>query len=103
MKYSLIWADGNPQICMMHPCLSSSTHCSYIPSSIPTLLYLRKLSARSNNNWGLGGATLRSVGLNRLDDVHALDDGPKHNVLPIKPGGHGGTEEELVVEQKQIH
>jgi len=42
-----------------------------------------------------GGAALRSYVLHPLDDVHALDHRPKHNVLAIQPGCLGSAEEEL--------
>ncbi len=44
---------------------------------------------------GGGLAALGPVGLDLLDDVHALDDGAEDDVLPVQPGGLGRAQEEL--------
>jgi hypothetical protein len=59
------------------------------------MYYLTKLPARGDYDGCLGGAALRSVGLDSLDHVHALDDGPEDDVLPVEPGGLRGAEEKL--------
>ena len=59
------------------------------------MYYLTKLPARGDYDGCLGGAALRSVGLDSLDHIHALDDGPEDDVLPVEPGGLGGAEEKL--------
>ena len=59
------------------------------------MYYLTKLPARGDYDGCLRGAALRSVGLDRLDHVHALDDGSEDDVLPVEPGGLGGAKEKL--------
>lgn len=51
--------------------------------------------ARVSNDDLLGGTSaLRSVRLDALDDVHALDDAAEHDVLAVQPRRlHGGQEE----------
>jgi len=45
---------------------------------------------------GLGGvAILAADGLDRLDNIKALDDGAKDNVSAVEPLGLGSAEEEL--------
>jgi len=51
--------------------------------------------AVGDNDFLAGFSRLGSEGLDLLDNIHALDNLAKHNVLAIKPLGLGGTQEEL--------
>jgi hypothetical protein len=44
---------------------------------------------------GTSRARTRPHGFDSTDNVHALDNRPKHNVLPVQPRGLGGAQEEL--------
>jgi len=53
------------------------------------------LSTISHNNLLVGLTTLRSKGFNLLNDIHALDDLSKDDVLAVQPAGLGGADKEL--------
>ncbi len=53
-----------------------------------------QLARSLDDDLGAGLASLRAVGLDALDNIHALNNLAKDNVLAIEPGGlHGGQEE----------
>lgn len=54
-----------------------------------------ELTAVADDNFAGGLSTLRSVGLELLDDIHALDDGAKDHVFVIQPGRLHCCDEEL--------
>jgi len=48
-----------------------------------------------NDDFGRCFARLGSKGFNLLDDIHALNDGAKDDVLAVEPRGLGSAQEEL--------
>ena len=54
-----------------------------------------ELAGSGNHDLGTGGTGLGSDTFDGLDNVHAFDNLSENNVLSVKPGGLGGTEEEL--------
>lgn len=48
-------------------------------------MHLSKLTAVGDDDLGLGGTAGRTVGLDLLDDIHALDNGAEDNVLAVQP------------------
>jgi hypothetical protein len=54
-----------------------------------------ELTAVGNDDLGLGGAARRTVRLDLLDDVQALDDGAEDDVLAVQPRGLLSADEEL--------
>ena len=54
-----------------------------------------KLTGIGNGDPGRALSALGSVGLDLLDDVHALDDLTEDNVLAVQPGGLGRADKEL--------
>jgi hypothetical protein len=57
--------------------------------------HLRKLTAVGDDDLGLGGAGGRTVGLDLLDNVKALDDLAEDDVLAVQPRGLLSADEEL--------
>lgn len=57
--------------------------------------HLRKLTAVGDDDLGLGGTGGGTVGLDLLDDVHAVDDRAEDNVLAVQPRGLLSADEEL--------
>merc|ERR550514_2087544 len=53
------------------------------------------LAARVDHDLRRGRAGLRADALDGLDNVHALRDASKHDMLAVKPVGLDGAEEEL--------
>jgi hypothetical protein len=54
-----------------------------------------ELTAVGNDDLGLGGTARRTVRLDLLDDVQALDDGAEDDVLAVQPRGLLCADEEL--------
>merc|ERR1712035_295929 len=54
-----------------------------------------ELTTVGDNDWSAGLATLGADGLDLLDDVHALNDGAKNDVLAVQPSSLDGAQEEL--------
>lgn len=57
--------------------------------------HLRKLTAVGDDDLGLGGTGGGTVGLDLLDDVHAVDDRAEDDVLAVQPRGLLSADEEL--------
>ena len=80
-------------------CLTTNTHFHYCFNAIcaTTLVSLRELSAVSDHDRGLGGARLRSDGLNGSNNSQRrlVSDLAKDNVLAVEPGGGDRRDEEL--------
>ncbi len=56
---------------------------------------LLELAGRGDDHRLGGRAGLRADRLDRRDDVHALQDATKDDVLAVEPRGHHGGDEEL--------
>lgn len=54
-----------------------------------------QLATVGNNNLGRGAAIGCTISLNLANDIHALNNTPKDNVLAIQPGSLDSTQEEL--------
>jgi hypothetical protein len=61
----------------------------------PLLLVHRQLAGLGDGHLLGRGAGLGADGLDRLDDVHAVDNDAEHDVLAVEPRGLDGAEEEL--------
>ena len=58
-----------------------------------------ELAAVINDNLGASGSRPRADGFNGLDNVQALNDGSKHNVLAVQPRRLGRAQEELTASE----